>query len=466
MMRIFICRFFIGIVGMLLLAGSLYAQVYGLRQLSDEDWIGMTTEQRLKALNISNNHARNQTFVGDFGRNYDLYPRWGYDYLEMEDRYENYSFRNFENYNIVSDRRNRWYYNQFGDRLTKMTRNANIWRERINDDGTWDYDNPGGYINSHMRVDGIWVARESTDDWAVSVVGAEALRAKLTPLTLSVPNLRGMKIDFQSANWDASFVNSDVKGSGEGEEISFAGKTNKLMLRGGQIRRKFGALTLGANYANMHTIQPNRDGGHVLEGTVSDYAPVPIIYAVRIVDDSPHNGDGPIIHDVKLKINGRYRPEIVPQVFLDDLRREQVTAVTKDPQNPYWRLKSLYGYEPLFFDHTTMYERIPKYVDYLYMNDYLKGWNTTNVMKNFDVDKGKEFYKFIDTTKPCQVNGNEYAVYLFDLTSIQEQVRSVQAEITVANDYRIQVAEINQKKPKARQDPKGSTPENYYSAPF
>ena len=72
MMRISIGRIFIIVVSMLLFAGSLYAQipqnVYGLRQLSDEDWIGMTTEQRLKTLNISNNHARNQTFFGDFGR--------------------------------------------------------------------------------------------------------------------------------------------------------------------------------------------------------------------------------------------------------------------------------------------------------------------------------------------------------------------------------------------------------------
>jgi len=119
----------LGIVFCLLLfPATLYAQnIYDLRRLTDEDWIGMSTEERLSALGISNSHARNQTYLGSFGRSYDLYPRWGYDYYEMEDRYENYAFRGFENYHIINDRRNRWYYNQFGDRLTKMRRNANIW---------------------------------------------------------------------------------------------------------------------------------------------------------------------------------------------------------------------------------------------------------------------------------------------------------------------------------------------------
>ena len=65
--------------------------IYDLRRLTDEDWLSMTTEQRLDALNTSNNRAKNQTFVGNFNQYYDDYNRWGYDYYEMSDRYENYS---------------------------------------------------------------------------------------------------------------------------------------------------------------------------------------------------------------------------------------------------------------------------------------------------------------------------------------------------------------------------------------
>ncbi len=54
---------------LLLFTNVLYSQnIYELRKYTDEDWVGMSIEERLKALNISNNHPGNQTFMGDFGR--------------------------------------------------------------------------------------------------------------------------------------------------------------------------------------------------------------------------------------------------------------------------------------------------------------------------------------------------------------------------------------------------------------
>jgi len=465
----------------LLFANVIYAQnIYELRKYTDEDWNGMTTEERLKALNVSNNHPQNQTFVGDFGRNYDLYPRWGYDYYEMEDRYENYAFRGFENFNIIEDRRNKWYYNQFGDRLTKMTRSARIWSETYNDDGSYDSWGPSGFINSQIQrgdyfvndVDGIWVAKESTDDWALSIVGAGALRTKLTPLTLNYPNLPGMKADFQSANFEATIVNSIIAGKHSPAQGVSEATFNSLMLRGGQIRRKFGALTLGATYASMYSTQTNREKGDSWKGTIRDYMPTPMLYAVRIVDDSPHDGGGPIIHNVRIKVDGVYRPDIQPQVILDDLRNELRTAVTSINERKYvnapeWisQLCERYGGNASPFTQTTLNERVPKYVDYLYMNDYMHGWNTKTMAENFDIDLGKEYFKIIDPRgKPFQVNGNEYVVYLFDLSSITKNVSRVQAEVTVANDYRIQVAEIYTPKTSGGHSTKGDNFDWYKSS--
>jgi len=455
-----------------LFSNILYAKnIYELRKLTDEDWIGMSTEERLAALGISNSHARNQTFLGNFGRSYDLYPRWGYDYYEMEDRYENYAFRGFENYHIINDRRNRWYYNQFGDRLTKMRTDANIWSETYYDDGTSDAERPGDWINSLMFVDGVWVARESTDDWAVSIVGADALRVKLTPLTLSIPNLQGIKIDFQSANYEASLVNSIH--SGRYSEFFYVGiggepmQTASLFLRGGQLRRKFGALTLGATYVNMYSVQSNRDRGSSLKGVVGDFCPTPLRYLIRIVDDSPQDGDGPIIHDVKLKVNGIYRPDIVPQIILDDIRRERITAVTSKAQMLYLELPSLTFGEPEEYEPLKVIERMPKFLDYLYMNDYVNGWNTTNLTKHFDIEKAKEYYKIIDPGgKQFQVNNNEYVVYLFDISSFAEVVKSVQAEVTVANDYRIQAATIFSPVTEGRQDKDGGAYNSYFNTTY
>ena len=451
-----------------ILGGIVFAQnINQLRLLDDEDWLRMSTDERLKALNASNNRAMNQTFVGNFGRYHDLYPRWGYDYYEMETRYENFAFRGFENYNIIEDRRQKWYYNQFGDRLTKMTRSASIWYERYNDDGSYEASGPGGYMNSQIRggtntrggEDGIWVGSESTDDWAISAIGAGSMRAKLTPLTLSIPNLEGMKVDFQSANYEASMVNF-IMLENLGHDLRVDNK-NFLMLRGGQIRRKFGALTLGATYANLYAVLQNRDQGTDLRGTVSDYAPTPILYAVRIADDSPHDGEGPIIHDVKIKVNGRYRPDIIPQIIIDDLRRELVTATSSISQYKYLEPGSSGAY-PISFDQLVTDERIPKYLDYLYMNDYTRGWNTKILTDNFDVEAGKKYYKIVDSTdKPVRVNGQEYVVYLFDIGSITDRVNRVEAEVTVANDYRIQTSHIYTKKKTGGHDAVGDNYSHY-----
>ncbi len=398
---------------------SAQTDLYNLNKLTDEDWLGMTTEQRLDALNTTNNRAQNQTFFGNFNTFQEKYYRWGYDYYEMSDQYENYAFRGFENYNIIEDRRQRWYYNSFGDRLTKMTRNGSIWTETIYDKGTSSRSGPGGYVNSQLNssargtsggIDGIWVARESTKDWAVSAVGAGSLRAKMSPLTLSIPNMNGMVVDFQSQNYKARILNTNRASAGG----------NVLTLRGAQLHRSFGALTIGANYANMYTIQNTRDGGTDTRGTVSDYAPTPMIYALRVVDDSPQDGDGPTIQNVSITVNGKPRPDIVPSVIIDDLRRDLITAV--DSKGEYLYIEPVANSDkPLPFDKVVVEERIPKYLDYMYYSEYMRGQNTDHIIDTIDVDKMKEYYTYASPNEKIQVSGYDYAVYLFDVITINEK---------------------------------------------
>ncbi|MFC1552315.1 hypothetical protein ACFL6P_07080 [Candidatus Latescibacterota bacterium] len=446
--------------------------IYDLRKLTDQDWAGMTTEERLSSLNIANNTAENQTFLGSFNSFGDLNQRWGYDYYEQEDKYENYAFRGFENYNIVNDRRNQWYYNQFGDKITKMRRSATLWREEYGDDGTLEIEkvtDDGDFINTSngVNADGVWVARESTDDWAASIVTARSLRVKYTPLTLSVPGIAGTAVDFQSANFEARFMSSVLSGAQAHFYHTQANPTQNTalwMLRGGQLRRKFGALTLGTTYVNMYTMQGARDGGSSFEGHVTNYQPTPIRYAVRILDDSPQDGDGPTINDVKLIINGQVRSDIIPFILKDDIRREQQTAI-------YSRTQQVYLYPESFVESETdrlkMVDRMPKHLDYLYLQDYMNGWNSENVRKNFDIDKAQEYYEVIEPGgKQYQVNGYEYAVYLFDLSSIPDKIKDVRAEITVAGDYKVQTAKIYTDIVGGRQDPDGGSYQNYYNATF
>ena len=89
---------------------------------------------------------------------------------------------------------------------------------------------------------------------------------------------------------------------------------------------------------------------------------------------------------------------------------------------------------------------MPKYLDYLYMIDYQKGWNTPTLTANIDLNTAKSYYKFADPSAPITVNGTQYVVYIFDLSTINGVVKRVQAELTVSGDYRVDVSQIFTKK--------------------
>ena len=163
-MKRFVQAIAFGAVCLLIGSAAFAENIYELRKLSEEDWLAMNTEERLTALATSTSHVPNQTFLGDFGYNYDLYKRWGYDFYEMEDRYENYSFRDFEAYNLLEERRRRWSYNEFGDRISRMQREYNIWSERYLGDNTfwvWPTDN---FINGAPSTDGTHVIFGGCDE--------------------------------------------------------------------------------------------------------------------------------------------------------------------------------------------------------------------------------------------------------------------------------------------------------------
>src|SRR4030042_5516170 len=108
----------------------------------------MSTEERMNALGTAYTRAENQSFLGDFGRYYDLYKKWGYEFYEMNDQYESYAFRGFESYNIIEERRRRWSYNEFGDRIARMTSSGVIWNETYSGDHTMTIQSPTGYFNA------------------------------------------------------------------------------------------------------------------------------------------------------------------------------------------------------------------------------------------------------------------------------------------------------------------------------
>ena len=446
--------------------------VYELRKLTDDTWRSMSTEERFNALSATNKHAENQTFLGNFGRNQDLYKRWGYDYYEMNDSYENYSFRDFIGYDVVENRRLRWSYNEFGDRIVKMTPLNNLWSEKYFGDGTHTVNGPNYYINAMTtgQVDGVWVVREATNDWAVSVVAAGALRTKFTPLTLSLPNMNGVSFNLQSANNSLMLINSSLLGNwyywGATNNAKYVYEKGGILLKGGHFQRKIGILTLGATYVNQYGVQGNRDGGDKLFGTVTNMTPTPLILAVRFLDDSPSdNSGGPVINEVRLKLNGRYRDDIIPQIVLDDVTRDRATAISN---------RLLAGYldpgtsldNPQKYDFLKIEATLPKYGDYAYLNDFIKGTNIVKADKDVNNDLMYSYYTLLEqVNQPLTANGTDAIVYLFDISSIVDTIRDAEVEITVANDYLIQTAMIFTKESTGGHDTSGNNT-NWYNATY
>ncbi len=108
-----------------------------------------------------------------------------------------------------------------------------------------------------------------------------------------------MRFDFQSANNNISIINTAYMNT-----YRYGG----VLLRGGHFKRKIGVLTLGATYVNQYGVHGSRQEGDDWYGTVGYYTPTPLIAAIRFLDDSPEDGEGgPIVYDIKLKVNGRYR---------------------------------------------------------------------------------------------------------------------------------------------------------------
>jgi hypothetical protein len=459
--------------------GNIFAQnIYDLHKLTEQQWLAMPTEQRLTALGLAIKQADNQTFVGQFGRYQELYKRWGYEFYEMNDQYENYSFRGYENYNIINERRVRWSYNEFGDRIAKMRLGVSpaiyLWREIFNDDGTYTMDFPNSasqYINSKVvsgvatgegnrPIDGIWVAKEGTNDWAMSIVTSGALRTKYSPLSLNIPNINGTRIDFQSANNTLSIIGSAPLGN---RKLSNEGG---VLLRAGRFQRKMGVLTLGVSYANQYSVQANRQNGNTWYGTVSNYAPTPLIVALRVMDDSPEDGvGGPQVSDVRLRVNGRYRDDIIPQAILDDVTRELTSADTNVLEIGYLHpVSSILTGRPTF-DIFSLEGTFPKFIDYFYLNDTTTGVNRGNTEKNFSLQLSRKYYQQVDPRIPVQVNGTQYILFLFDISAITVQVQQVTAELSVCNDYLIQTSLIYTKSIVGGKDPSAAY-SSYYNSTY
>jgi len=279
----------------------------------------------------------------------------------------------------------------------------------------------------------------------------------------------GFSIDFQSSQNSVKIISSAYVGhttyrGGTGSNLVRVGG---VMLRGGRFRRKFGIVTLGTTYATIYGVQGNRQRGAEWRGTVINNTPTPIMVAVRFIDDSPEDGEGgPIVYDIRLKVNERYRDDVVPQVILDDVTLDRTTALTDKLEFGYVEPTSIVGHGAPEYDFLSINETLPKYADYFYYNNTIKGYNSGTIEGKFDRELADTYYKLVEfNDKPIAVKGTEAAVFLFDLASIGSKINRIEAVTKVANDYRIQTSMIYTDEARGGHDPSGKE-KSWYDATY
>ncbi|MFC1509400.1 hypothetical protein ACFL60_06925, partial [Candidatus Omnitrophota bacterium] len=184
------------------------------------------------------------------------------------------------------------------------------------------------------------------------------------------------------------------------------------------------------------------------------------------LDDSPEdNTGGATVHNVRLKVNGKYRDDIIPKIIRDNITRDRTTANINATEVGYLRLNSQVMNAKPNHDHMSLNESIPKYADYLYYFDYQNGQNIKKVGKDFNTTLAEQYYQFVDPNSKIQANGTDAIVYWFDISSIKSNVTRIEAEATVANDYRIQISMVGTREIAGGHDKTGKNV-TYYEADF
>jgi len=270
------------------------------------------------------------------------------------------------------------------------------------------------------------VAKESYKDWATSFIVGDDIRTVFTPLTMRWAGVNGVRLDAVYRHTSMALFGSrptSVPGGSGGEQ------RNMPLMSGGHIEHEFGALRVGATVLNHHLFDSRQDEFD-FRGELQAEQPQPGYLIVRFRDDSPlDETGGPVISQVRLKVNGEERPDLRP------------TLVRMSSRNPtaLGRTNRVTGQ----FLRTVYRDEGTKYVDYLYLQRHLAGESVRNV--NLD-----ELVRWIEIIPPGQelaADGEWVIQAYFDLRA-EEYVQRVEVEVLVGNDYRIDVLGIYDSDPR------------------
>ena len=303
--------------------------------------------------------------------------------------------------------------------------------------------------------DSMLVGKDGYGDWGYSLVAGDALIARFTPLTLSKANFNGFRLDVSTPNLQLTGMASRFERPHSYQHVvvpwlvddNFQMADDSTLMLAGRAQSQLGGLRLGLNWVNQHLYQSTKTGNS-LEGILRPGQALIDKVLVRITDDSPLDGNGgALVQDIQIRINGELRPDLKqPPIRHMDGAQVQVGRVSSATGafSPikYNSLSYNTGIEGLTFYRE---RETPLYADYFYRLDHeagidvSKSTNLKGLLSSFDVQP----------EAISQVDGNEQLIYLFDLAG-ENAPQSVELDLMLANDYRVEVALLSNLNPRAK----------------
>ena len=299
------------------------------------------------------------------------------------------------------------------------------------------------------------IGRDGYGDWGYSLIVGDNMIARLSPLTLSMTDFNGFRMDLATPRLKATGMASRIERPHVFQTIVptwAVGNTqfaeDSTLLLGGRLQADLGAARVGVNLANSH-VYASTQPGNSIKGVLRPDHPLMDWVVVRFSDDSPLDGaGGAVVQKVLLHVNGEERPDLVPSVIRHQSgvgpQVGNVSAATGRFRAVDYRL---------FSGHRLYYrgrDEIPLYADYFNRLDHQAGLDVSGAVR---LDGLLTHFQMESPDVILTADGDEQLIYLFDLTA-ESRVESVELEALLANDYRVDVALLTTSNARAR---------NYYS---
>ena len=215
------------------------------------------------------------------------------DYRWRQWEYSNYARREYQRY-VSTTLEGDYFYDFFGNYVTRGWLIYNNVQRQPEQRGSQLFKD--GRFNTWFNS--VVVSSDNKGEYHYSITIANGLRTTLTPLTFSKPDFDGVQFDLATDKYMATALYSRVSESGGSNTFAEGiNRSNNTTLMGGRGTVQVGDFTtLGVNFVNAHQSNTLIDGfqGNPLAGELTvDQKAEPISWIeVLLSDDSPGDGEG------------------------------------------------------------------------------------------------------------------------------------------------------------------------------